>query len=53
MKCSECSLKDPASPVKQNKLLAIIKSSLTNNLKKQIKDLRQEVAELKKDKMDK
>lgn len=52
-KWSECSLKDPGSPAKQGKLLAIIKSSLTNNLKKQIKDLRQEVSELRKDKMDK
>lgn len=53
LKCSECSLKDPSSPAKQGKLLAIIKSSLTNNLKKQIKDLKQEVTELRKDKMDK
>lgn len=53
LKCSECSLKDPASPVKHKKLMAILKSSLTNNLKKQVKDLRQEVETLKKDKMDK
>ena len=53
LKCSECSLKEPASPVKHNKLLAILKSSLTNTLKKQVKDLRQELNELKKEKMDK
>ena len=32
--------------------MAILKSSLTNNLKKQIKDLRQKVSELEKEKMD-
>ena len=52
MKCSECSLKNPASPVKHKKMLAILKSSLTNNLKKQVKDLRSEVSDLKKEKMD-
>lgn len=53
LKCSEWSIKDPASPVKQNKLMAILKSSLTNNLKKQVKDLRQEVTELRKERSDK
>ena len=33
--------------------MAILKSSLTNNLKKQVKDLRQKVTELEKEKMDK
>lgn len=39
--------------MKHSKIQAIIKSSLTNNLKKQIKDLRLEVEDLKKEKMDK
>ena len=47
LKCNECSEKDPIAPVKHNKLMAILKSSLTNNLKKQVKDLRQELSELK------
>jgi myosin heavy subunit len=53
LKCSEWSLKDPASPIKQNKLMAILKSSLTNNLKKQVKDLRQELIEHQKERSDK
>jgi hypothetical protein len=52
LKCSECSLKDPASPVRHKKLLAILKTSLTNNLKRQVKDLRQEVSDLRKEKME-
>ncbi|CAI2367351.1 unnamed protein product [Moneuplotes crassus] len=53
LKCSECVSKDPASPVDNNKLMAILKSSLTNTLKKQVKDLRQELSELNKEKKEK